>query len=53
MSTLATMPRWFRATLVLTAVAGATVGGMAGSAYALPRVCGEMRIPTIAAGDSD
>jgi hypothetical protein len=35
MSTLATMPRWFRAALVMIAVAGATVG----SAYALPRNC--------------
>jgi hypothetical protein len=39
MSILATMPRWLLAALVMTAVAGVTVGATVGSAYALPRNC--------------
>jgi hypothetical protein len=32
-----TMPRWCRSALVMTVVAGVTLGGTAGAAYALPR----------------
>ena len=33
------LPRWFRTALVMIALVGVTVGGMAGSAQALPRNC--------------
>jgi hypothetical protein len=39
MNTFAIMPRRFRAALAIIVMAGVTVGGLAGSAYALPRNC--------------
>jgi len=42
MNTLAIMPRWFRVAAVI-AIAGVSLGGTAGSAYALPRGCSALQ----------
>jgi hypothetical protein len=39
MNALAIMPRWFRTAVMMIVMAGVTVGGMTGSAYALSRRC--------------